>query len=90
MTNELAEAMRTIADEVEVDLAISAGKTFDFTPPVETFDSETFNVYSRLRRAARLFGGEMPGGKVYTESQVIDILGEDYERGLVIDPKCCP
>jgi hypothetical protein len=31
----------------------------------------------------------LPGGKIYTEAKVIEILGEDYATGLVIDKKCC-
>lgn len=77
-------------------------KTFDFTVPLELMDDQTKHVYYRLRRVALTApGGEfkadagkgdaslLPDGKIYTESQVIDILGPDYLNGLVINTKCC-
>ena len=81
-------------DDVEVIEEIGA-KTFDFTQPLELMDAETKNVYYRLSRVAKMANGgygdrdAIPDGKVYTESQVMEILGEDYAQGLVIDKKCC-
>jgi hypothetical protein len=81
---------RTMTEEIEFS-EHAEGRTFNFTGPVETFDEETKNVYYRLRRVALLAGdeGKLPDGKVYTEAQVIEILGEDYAAGLVNDKKCC-
>lgn len=77
-------------------------KTFDFTQPLELMDAETKSVYYRLRRVALTApGGEfvadngkgdasmLPDDKIYTESQVIEILGPDYLNGIVINAKCC-
>jgi hypothetical protein len=79
-----------MTEETEV-LEQAEGRTFDFTGPVETFNEETKNVYYRLRRVALLADDEskFPDGKVYTEWQVVEILGEDYAAGLVINKKCC-
>lgn len=70
---------------------LMAAARIDFTGPVETFDDETKNVYFRLRRVALMAndGSKLPDDKVYTEAQVIEILGEDYTSGLVIDKRCC-
>ncbi|HEY6401141.1 MAG TPA: hypothetical protein VI479_07015, partial [Blastocatellia bacterium] len=75
------------ADQIEQ----AAGRVFDFTGPVETLGEEEKSVYYRLCRVAILAGDEdqLPDKKVYTEAKVIEILGEDYATGLVIDKKCC-
>lgn len=67
------------------------GRQFDFTAPVEAMDAATQNVYYRLRRVALLNNDAdaLPDGKTYSETQVIEILGEDYATGLVINTKCC-
>jgi len=75
---------------------------FDFTQPEEMMDPLTFSVYRRLSRAAKLApGGEfksdegkgdaslLPDGKIYTEAEVIAILGPDYQKGLAVNPNCC-
>src|SRR5262249_54781769 len=31
----------------------------------------------------------LPDGKVFTEEQVIEILGPDYQNGVIVDKKCC-
>jgi hypothetical protein len=77
---ELAESARQGAERV-----------FDFTQPVDTFDAETKTAYHMLRRVAILAGDakQYPDGKTYTQSQVIEILGEDYAAGLGIAKPCC-
>jgi hypothetical protein len=58
-------------------------------------DAETLNVYYRLRRVALMANdgrgdaNQFPDGKVYAEAEVIEILGEDYATGLVINKKRC-
>lgn len=66
-------------------------RIFDFTGPSEAYDAETKSVYYRLRRVAIQAGDEsrLPDGKTYTEAEVIEVLGEDYSYGLVVDKKCC-
>jgi hypothetical protein len=69
----------------------TAERVFDFMQPNwVTMDGLTRNVYSRLRRLAILAGDkkELPDGKVYTEAQVIERLGEDYANAQ-IGPNCC-
>lgn len=81
-------------DTLEMPAAEGA-KTFDFTGPMELFDDATKNVYYRLRRVALMenngYGdaSKLPDGKTYSEAQVIEILGEDYANGLVINKHCC-
>lgn len=97
--------MTSIEDVEEIIPAAAVATTakmFDFTLPLELMDDETRQVYYRLRRVAltaqtsafevdkgRGDASQLPDGKVYTESQVIEILGEDYARGLVINKGCC-
>lgn len=72
--------------------AQATGKTFDFTSPVETLTGEAKRIYYLLRRAAILAGdaSALPQGKVYSEQQVIDILGEDYAASLSVPKdRCC-
>lgn len=70
--------------------------------PVDTMDAVSQQVYHRLYRVAVTApGGEfiadrgkgdaslLPAGRVYTEAQVIEILGPDYASGIVINQKCC-
>lgn len=83
-------------------VAASTEKIFDFTQPLELLDEEARSVYYRLRRVALTAAdGEykanngrgdvslLPDGKVYTEAEVVDVLGLDYKTGLVINKKCC-
>jgi hypothetical protein len=44
-----------------------------------------------LRRRAILAkdADALPDGKTFTQAQVVEILGEDYEKGLAADPNCC-
>lgn len=89
-------------NEVKNEPAPLDGKSFDFTVSLEMMDDTTKSVYYRLRRVALTApGGEfkadngkgdaslLPDGKVYTESEVVEILGPDYLAGLVINTKCC-
>jgi hypothetical protein len=58
-------------------------------------DAETLNVCYRLRRVALMANdgrgdaNQLPDGKVYVEAEVIEILGEDYATGLVINKMRC-
>jgi hypothetical protein len=84
-SSELEQAEQAEATEP------TAGRVFDFTGPVEALGQEETSVYYRLRRVAILAGDEdqLPDKKIYTEAKVIEILGEDYATGLVINKKCC-
>jgi len=70
--------------------------------PIDTMDAVSQQVYHRLYRIAVMApsgpfmadqgkgdASLLPAGKVYTEAQVIEILGPDYATGIVIDAKCC-
>jgi hypothetical protein len=70
--------------------------------PIDTMDAVSQQVYHRLHRVAvtapsgpfKADEGKgdaslLPAGKIYTEEQVIEILGPDYASGLVINQKCC-
>lgn len=102
---EPVESVESSESEEPLQLVEDGGpdvRVFDFLQPVELMDAETKNVYYRLRRFAltaqttefeadkgRGDASLLPDGKVYEESQVIEILGEDYLNGLVVDKKCC-
>lgn len=91
MTKKKATEWAEEGDQVEEQAPVPKGRVFDFTAPVETLDDETKRVYYRLRRVAKMAGDEsrLPDGKTFSEAEVIEILGEDYVYGLVIDKKCC-
>lgn len=82
---------RIMTEEIQEQASVPRERVFDFTAPVEAFDDETKRVYYRLRRVAKMASDEsrFPDGKTFTEAEVIEILGEDYVSGLVIDKKCC-
>ena len=69
----------------------SGDRAFDFTAPPESYEPFVKGIYHRLRRVALIAGDEsqLPDGKIYSQAQVIEILGEDYEKALAADPKCC-
>jgi len=78
-------------EQQQAGQADPAERVFDFTGEVEGFDDESKRVYYLLRRAAILVGDEstLPNGKIFTQAQAIEILGENYEKALVADTKCC-
>jgi hypothetical protein len=89
-------------DDLVAAEVIASLKIFNFTVPLDVMDAETKSVYYRLRRVAlTAASGEylvqhgqgdadlLPDGKVYTEAQVIEILGPDYATGVVTNQKCC-
>jgi hypothetical protein len=75
----------------EAPAPTSEPAAFDFTQAPQLSDGEVFRVYNMLRRKAILAkdSSALPDGKTYTQAQIIEILGEDYEKGLAADPKCC-
>ena len=87
------EAIEEQAVSVEpVESTEQAERVFDFTQPdTSAMDEQTKEAYFRLRRVALLANDAsgLPDGKTYTESQVVEILGEDYAAGLGIGKKCC-
>ena len=78
-----------MTEEIELT-ETPAGRTFDFTGPAQLLEGEQKSVYFRLRRVALLAGDKkaLPDGKVYTEAQVVEILGEDYAVA-VLASQCC-
>lgn len=80
-----------IEEGVETIKGVVAPETrvYDFTADPSTYEGEVKRAYYILRRSAKLLGTEAPDGKIYTEAQVIEILGEDYANSLVINPNCC-
>lgn len=80
------ETEETITERVEIIPFV-----FDFTQPVATFDDATKRAYHLLRRVAILAKDEsqLPDDKIYTLSEVIAILGEDYAQSQVINAGCC-
>jgi len=89
-------------DDQQAAEIIASLKVFDFTQPLELMDAQTKNIYYRLRRVALMaqateFEADkgrgdaslLPDGKIYTESQVIEALGEDYAQGVIINKRCC-
>lgn len=91
MPTEETETTGVSAQPIEVSVAAEPEKAFDFTQPVATFNDETKRAYHLLRRMAILAKDEkqLPDGKVYTLSEVVAILGEDYAQSQVINARCC-
>src|SRR5262245_34031272 len=96
-------SLDAVTVESEPEQAAPEGpRVFDFSQPVELMDGVTQSVYYRLRRVALMAANgefqpnhgqgdasKLPDGKVYTEAEVIEILGADYLNGLAINQKCC-
>src|SRR5262245_2892471 len=86
------------AEQVEAARAAGGPRVFDFTQPLELMDDVAKQVYYRLRRVALVapsgdYGADqgrgdasrLPDGKIFTEAEVVEILGPDYLNGAVID-----
>ena len=88
MTKRMKTEPIEIFEPIEQAAAADQGpRVFDFTGLIPS----DVTIYYLLRRVAILAGDEnlLPDGKTYTEAEVKEILGEDYERVLAPDTKCC-